>query len=89
MPLEVEIIREQFPALERPVIFFDNPGGTQIARQSLDRIQRYLLECNANHGGAFPTSAESDAVIEQARQAMAAFLNAASPREIVFGNNMT
>ncbi|RME86595.1 MAG: cysteine desulfurase-like protein, partial [Anaerolineae bacterium] len=33
--------------------------------------------------------AESDAVIEQARQAMAAFLNAASPREIVFGNNMT
>ena len=70
-------------------VFFDNPGGTQIARQSLERMQRYLLECNANHEGAFRTSRESDAVLHDAREAMADFLNAASPDEIVFGNNMT
>ncbi len=89
MSMDVAIVREQFPALDRPAIFFDNPGGTQIARHSLERIQRYLLESNANHGGAFPTSVESDALIERTRQAMAAFLNAADEREIVFGNNMT
>jgi cysteine desulfurase family protein (TIGR01976 family) len=82
-------IRQQFPSLDRPAVFFDNPGGTQIARQSAERIQRYLLECNANHGGAFKSSIESDAVLDEAHQAMADFLNAASGDEIVFGPNMT
>lgn len=89
MSLNSDLVREQFPSLKRADVFFDNPGGTQIARQSLERIQRYLLECNANHEGAFRTSRESDAVLQDARQAMADFLNAASADEIVFGNNMT
>ena len=89
MALNPAVVREQFPSLQREDVFFDNPGGTQIARQSLERIQRYLLECNANHEGAFRTSRESDAVLHEARVAMADFLNASSPDEIVFGNNMT
>jgi cysteine desulfurase family protein (TIGR01976 family) len=89
MPLDITTIRQQFPALERPVIFLDNPGGTQICRQSLDRITQYLVENNANHGGLFETSRQSDALIEQARAIMADFLNAARPEEIVFGANMT
>lgn len=89
MPLDPKTIRSQFPSLDRPAIFFDNPGGTQIARPSLERIQRYLLECNANHAGAFATSVQSDALLEQAHAAMADFLNASRPEEIVFGNNMT
>jgi selenocysteine lyase/cysteine desulfurase len=52
-------------------------------------MSKYLIECNANHGGAFATSIASDAVLEEAHQAMADFYNAASPEEIVFGNNMT
>lgn len=89
MSLNLPVIRRQFPALDRPAIFFDNPGGTQIARPSLDRITRYLLECNANHEGAFETSKKSDAVLDEAHAAMADFYNASSPEEIVFGNNMT
>lgn len=89
MSLDLTLIRSQFPSLNKPVIFFDNPGGTQIARQSLDRINRYLLECNANHEGAFATSIASDAILEEARQAMADFYNAPSAAEIIFGNNMT
>jgi cysteine desulfurase family protein (TIGR01976 family) len=89
MTLTPSQIRPNFPSLSRPAIFFDNPGGTQIARQSLDRIQRYLLECNANHEGVFATSVESDAILAEAHAAMADFLNAAGPEEIVFGNNMT
>jgi cysteine desulfurase family protein (TIGR01976 family) len=89
MALDPQAIRQQFPSLDRPDVFFDNPGGTQIARQSAERIQRYLLECNANHDGAFKTSIESDAVLNEAHQAMADFLNASSADEIVFGPNMT
>jgi cysteine desulfurase family protein (TIGR01976 family) len=89
MPLNLSAIRSQFPSLNRPAIFFDNPGGTQIAKQSLDRINKYLLECNANHEGAFATSVASDAVLDEAHRAMADFYNAASPEEIIFGNNMT
>jgi cysteine desulfurase family protein (TIGR01976 family) len=89
MSLDVTLIRNQFLSLNRPAIFFDNPGGTQIARQSAERIQRYLLECNANHEGVFATSQQSDALLYEAHAAMADFLNAARPEEIVFGNNMT
>jgi cysteine desulfurase family protein (TIGR01976 family) len=89
MTLDSTAVRAQFPALQRPVVFLDNPGGTQIARTSLEQIQRYLLEANANHGGVFATSQDSDQRVENARQAMADFLNAARPEEIVFGPNMT
>lgn len=89
MSLNLDAVRQQFPSLNRPAIFFDNPGGTQIAKQSLDRITKYLIENNANHEGAFATSKASDAVLDEAHQAMADFYNAPSANEIVFGNNMT
>jgi cysteine desulfurase family protein (TIGR01976 family) len=89
MPLDLIKIRERFPGLKRPAIFLDNPAGTQIAQNSLDRMTEYLVETNANHGGVFATSRESDAVIDLARQATADFINASKPEEIVFGPNMT
>jgi cysteine desulfurase family protein (TIGR01976 family) len=89
MNLDLDQIRIQFPALQHPAVFLDNPGGTQIARHSLERMQAYLQENNANHGGAFATSRASDATIDQARMAMADFLNAPRPETIVFGPNMT
>jgi cysteine desulfurase family protein (TIGR01976 family) len=87
--LDLDQIRARFPALDQSAVFLDNPGGTQIARQSLDRITRYLVETNANHGGVFATSQASDAVVDAARGAMADFLNASRDEEIVFGPNMT
>jgi cysteine desulfurase family protein (TIGR01976 family) len=88
MTLDVQAIREQFPALTSGLIYFDNPGGTQVPNRVVDRMVDYLVTKNANHEGAFPTSQRSDALIDEARQAMAALLNA-SPAEIVFGANMT
>lgn len=87
--LNLNLIRSQFPALQRPDVFLDNPGGTQAAQPVIERINAYLIEYNANHGGAFHTSRESDAVLDEAHRALADFYNAASPDEIVFGNNMT
>jgi len=89
MPMDVKVVRQQFPSLDRPAIFLDNPAGTQISRHSLERINRYLLECNANHEGKFETSRKSDEILHEAHAAMADFLNAERPEEIIFGNNMT
>jgi cysteine desulfurase family protein (TIGR01976 family) len=89
MSLDLHTIRQQFPSLDRPAIFLDNPAGTQISKPSLDRINRYLLENNANHEGQFETSRRSDEILHEAHTAMADFLNASRPEEIIFGNNMT
>jgi cysteine desulfurase family protein (TIGR01976 family) len=89
MSLDLAVVRAQFPALAHPRIYLDNPGGTQVASSALERIQGYLVNTNANHGGEFATSRDSDALVEAARSAMADLLNAGSPEEIVFGPNMT
>jgi cysteine desulfurase family protein (TIGR01976 family) len=89
MSLKIDQIRIQFPALQAGAVFFDNPGGTQVPQHVVDRMTDYLLHTNANHGGAFPTSRQSDAILDQAHRAVANLYNAASPDEIVFGPNMT
>jgi cysteine desulfurase family protein (TIGR01976 family) len=89
MSFDLNQVRTFFPALAREVVYFDNPGGTQVAQQVITRMQTYLTRHNANHGGTFVTSIESDALVEEARQAAADFLNAARPEEIILGPNMT
>lgn len=91
--LPVENIRQHFPALERrhgghPVAYFDGPGGTQVPRPVVEAMADYLYHHNANTHWNYPTSAETDRLIEAARQALADFLNA-EPAEIAFGANMT
>ncbi|HZY44000.1 MAG TPA: cysteine desulfurase-like protein, partial [Anaerolineae bacterium] len=61
--LDLNQVRAHFPALNSGAIFFDNPGGTQVAQETLDRMTRYLQNTNANHGGAFKTSRDSDAIV--------------------------
>ena len=89
MALDPSRIRDEFPALRSGDVFFDNPGGTQVPHQVIERMTDYLAAKNANRGGAFATSEATDEVIEDARQAVADFLGAARAEEIVFGPNMT
>jgi len=89
----VNEIRSHFPALERvhngyPVAYFDGPGGTQVPRYVVEKMADYLYHHNANTHWAYPTSAETDAALDHAREVYAQFLNA-SPAEIAFGANMT
>ena len=86
-------IRAAFPALARthaghPVAYFDGPGGTQVPRAVGDAMADYLYHHNANTHWAYPSSAETDRAIDEARQTLADFLNA-GPDEISFGANMT
>jgi cysteine desulfurase family protein (TIGR01976 family) len=86
-------IRAQFPSLEREhngygVAYFDAPGGTQTPRAVVDAVADYLLNHNANTHWEYPTSHETDAIIEAARHTFADFLNS-SANEVVFGPNTT
>ena len=90
---KVEEIRQAFPALQRvhngyPVAYFDGPGGTQVPTMVTDAMVDYLLNHNANTHWAYPSSTETDAILDDARAAFADFLNC-RPTEIVFGQNMT
>ena len=87
--LDVEKVRSRFPALASGAVFLDNPGGTQVADGVARAMKRWLHGTNANHGGAFPTSRASDAIVAEARRTVADFLGAARPEEVVFGPNMT
>ena len=92
--LDLNAIRSQFPALARehngkPLVYFDAPGGTQTVRHCIEHIVNYFERCNANTHGAFVTAHESDAIIDDAHEAGADFLNAKSRDEIIFGQNMT
>src|SRR5215813_4825193 len=91
--VSIEEIRRCFPALARtylghPVSYFDGPGGTQVPRAVVEAMNDYLYHHNANTHWAYPTSAETDVIIDSARSVLADFLNA-EPTEIVFGANMT
>ncbi|MBF2048060.1 MAG: cysteine desulfurase-like protein [Elainella sp. C42_A2020_010] len=91
--LDLDWIRAQFPALSQtlnghPVVFLDGPGGTQVPRRVIEAISHYLRSSNANAHGAFVTSRQTDALMEQARAAVADFLGCADD-EVVFGANMT
>ncbi|MFO0813287.1 MAG: cysteine desulfurase-like protein [Gemmatales bacterium] len=94
MPFQLTAIRSQFPAFERlhqhqPVIFADGPAGSQVPRCVVEAMNQYLYHHNANHGGCFLTSQESDAILHQAHKHAAAFFGVSDPDCIVFGNNMT
>jgi cysteine desulfurase family protein (TIGR01976 family) len=91
---DVTTARDQFPALAlsdagRPRVYFDNPAGTQVPQRVIDRTVEALREKNANLGGYFTTTVQADELVNEAHQACADFYNAASAREIVFGQNMT
>ena len=90
---DVQAVREQFPALDRTyrgrgVVYFDGPGGSQVARQAIGAISGYMERGGANLHGVFPTSTETEEILADTRRAAADFLGSA-PDEIAFGANMT
>jgi cysteine desulfurase family protein (TIGR01976 family) len=91
--LSTSEIRSHFPALARkhggfPVAYFDGPGGTQVPQAVVEAVSDYLINHNANSHWAYPTSAETDRLLDDARQTFADFFNCA-PNEISFGANMS
>jgi cysteine desulfurase family protein (TIGR01976 family) len=92
---DIATIRSRFPSLRRPgpdgepVAWLDGPAGTQVVDTCLRGINDYLLSSNANHGGAFAASRETDELVHDVRLATADLLGVGDADEVSFGPNMT
>jgi cysteine desulfurase family protein (TIGR01976 family) len=89
-PFPIERVRGQFPALaDSGTVWFDNPAGTQVPRPVVEAVGAAMTHAASNLGGTFPASRNAVEIWEKAHAAMADFLGAGSPREIVIGSSMT
>jgi cysteine desulfurase/selenocysteine lyase len=94
-PFDVERIRRDFPILAqqvrgKPLVFLDSGASAQKPRAVIDAMVRCMEERYANvHRGAYFLSEAATEAYEAARGAVARFINAADPREIVFTTNST
>jgi cysteine desulfurase family protein (TIGR01976 family) len=86
--LDVAAVRARFSALDRPLAFFDGPGGTQCPDEVIDAIASYLRETNANVDAPYETSRRTNELVEHARLRAADFLGCTS-EEVTFGPSMT
>ena len=85
---DVGAVRARYSALDRPLAFFDGPGGTQCPDEVIDAIADYLRESNANIGAPYETSRRTDELVERARSRAAGFLGCRT-EEVAFGPSMT
>jgi cysteine desulfurase family protein (TIGR01976 family) len=86
--LDVEAVRARFSALDRPLAFFDGPGGTQCPDEVVDAVAGYLRADNANVGAPYGTSRRTGELVEHAHAAAGRFLGC-DPGEVAFGPSMT
>ena len=84
-----ELVRHLFPALRRDAAFLDGAAGSQVPQSVIDAMADYYVRCNANHGGAFATSQQSDAIVDEARRSCADLLGTPHDECVAFGANMT
>ncbi|MFC0864655.1 cysteine desulfurase-like protein [Sphaerimonospora cavernae] len=88
MSFDIERVRALYPALSDGYAWLDAAAGTQVPQPVIDAIAAAYTTGIGNSHGAFPASARSDAIVGQARQAVADLVGG-DARGVVFGPNMT
>jgi cysteine desulfurase / selenocysteine lyase len=94
-PLNAQAIRADFPILARevngkPLVYLDSAATSQKPAVVIEAMDDYYRRYNANpHRGVYTISEEATAAYESARRRVAAFINAPSPREVIFTRNTT
>ena len=96
MPLDPGLVRQDFPILDRELrpgvklIYLDSTATSQKPISVLEAMDRFYRHSNANiHRGVHVLAEESTALYEGARGKIASFINAASPRQIIYTRNTT
>jgi cysteine desulfurase/selenocysteine lyase len=92
---DADQIRRQFPILQttahgHPLVYLDNGATTQKPQVVIDAIARYYESENANiHRGVYKLSQTATHLYEETRRKVAAFINAADEKEIIFTRGTT
>lgn len=94
--LDITRIRADFPILSRKIhgdkalVYLDSTATSQKPQVVINAMHEYYQQTNANiHRGIHVLAEEATARYEEARVKVAKFINAASPREIIFTRNTT
>lgn len=93
--MDVSEVRQLFPALERkvygkPLVYFDNAATVQRPQQVMDEWLRMTSVCNANiHRAVHLLAEEATTSYEDAREAVARFINAPDKSQIIFTSGVT
>lgn len=93
---DVESVRKDFPLLQQasvygiPLVYLDNAATTQKPQVVLDTLDQYYTGYNSNvHRGVHQLSQQATEAYEQARRTVAAYINAAHSKEIIFTKGTT
>ena len=89
MPLDLDHVRRQFPALADGFAYLDNAGGSLVLGRVADRVRDYLLTTSVQTGASYPQSRRAVERLAEARARIALLVNAARPEEIVLGPSTT
>ncbi|WPY98569.1 cysteine desulfurase-like protein [Christiangramia sp. OXR-203] len=87
--MDINFVREQFPALERDFVFMDNAGGSQVLKQVTNKITDYLLHSNVQLGASYAVSQEAGDRLKSSTEVVSELINASRPEEIVIGSSTT
>jgi cysteine desulfurase/selenocysteine lyase len=94
MSFDVELVRKDFPILERtvgegnPLVYLDSAASSQKPRQVIEAMSDYYEHHHSNvHRGVHTLAEEATALYEGARDKVAAFINAPDRREVIFTKN--
>ncbi|MEU4443289.1 cysteine desulfurase-like protein [Actinosynnema sp. NPDC050801] len=88
MTYDVESVRARFPSLATGTAHFDGPGGSQVPAAVADAVRGAMTSSLANRGVVTAAERAADAIVLDARRAMADLLGA-PPEGVVFGRSMT
>ncbi len=92
---DVAAVRRDFPILSqqvrgKPLVYLDSAATSQKPQAVIDAVSRFYSAGNANiHRGVYQLSETATAAYEGARARIAGFLNAGSPREVIFTRGTT
>ncbi len=92
---DIAAVRADFPILERqinnkPLVYLDNAASTQKPQAVIDSLTNVYSHSYANvHRGVHTLAEEATQALENTRSALAQYLGASQPSEIVFTSGAT
>ncbi|BBD66253.1 cysteine desulfurase family protein [Nostoc commune NIES-4072] len=89
MHLNLDKVRQYFPALAGEWTFFDNAGGSQTLKKVVDRISEFLLSSDVQLGASYAVSQLAGERLALATRGMATLINTNSYKEVVMGPSTT
>ena len=87
--IDIDYVRNQFPALANDFVFMDNAGGSQVLGRVVKKISDYLVHHNVQLGASYKVSAEAGGKLKYATSGIAQLINANRDEEVVIGSSTT